>query len=221
MIHLISVFGQEWNIKKLPDFYEHYKNLGVSNFIFILNNYNDIPLDKEDIEYYHWNEEFNERKRIDLEYELVSSRCDPDEWVIYADPDELQEPTDIYEDCTKNRDWLGGILYDTPTNGFIKKFGPGIITSDFSLRCGAWDRKICACKAIYKMDVGHHMLEGQKYNPNLPSNVVIRHLKWDEYILEKIDIERELKDPQLKYWKEELQRAKEMIESGGENYGEA
>lgn len=221
MVRLISVFGQKWNLEKLPTFYKHYKSLEINDFIIVLNNYDGIPLDKDDIKYFHWNEEFSERKRIDIEYELVSKHYDPEDFVVYADPDEIQYPSKTYNEYANDCEWLGGILYDVPTIGFIKKFGDNIITPDFSSRCGAWNKKICACKAIYKMDVGHHMLSGQEYNDSIPIQVTINHYKWDEYILDKIEVEERFNDPQLKYWKEELQRAKRLIKLEGENYEEA
>jgi hypothetical protein len=170
-----------YDAKLLPKFVEHYQNLGIKDFIFIVNdpspdqklhNYVNgvLALNKLSIAC-TWPEEFSEAIKQKIERDMIEKHCHYDDWVLYTDLDEFQEyPGGLHkylEQCAKNDiDFLDSRLIDRVSrDGSLTAYDPkksielqyplgGFITSKL---LKGWDKKIVAAKAYKIVGGGHHI----------------------------------------------------------------
>jgi hypothetical protein len=179
MVKLIVTIG--YDAKLLPRFIQHYRNLGIEDFLFVVN---DPSPDQKLFQYVKdtlalenlsvvcaWSEEFSEAIKQKIERDTIEHQCNYDDWVLYTDLDEFQEyPGGLYrylDQCEKKGiDYLESRLVDRVANdGSLTAYDPkkslelqyplgGFITAKL---LKGWDKKIVAARAYKRVGGGHHV----------------------------------------------------------------
>jgi hypothetical protein len=230
-VFLTVTIGPDYRL--LPYFLRYYKNLGIKNFLVILNTSDTLAmsiLQEHGINpVISWTEPFSERLKQLYEREVVLRYCSNDDWVLYTDLDEFQHYPMGLQECLKRCDnigveYLDGRLIDrvSDTGELItldvcksldEQFPLGGYLTNNLLK--AWDRKIGIAKGKLIVGGGHHIfLENATYK-NLPYkkrinkhsyDIEIHHFKWDREVLIRMNRYLQLKDDSLIYWRKEILR---------------
>jgi len=230
-IFLIVTIGPDYRL--LPKFLRYYKNLGITNFLIILNTPDTAPLD---ILHDHginpvksWTEPFSEQLKQFHERSVVLTYCSENVWVVYADLDEFQfYPKGLLShinDCEKNRiDFLEGKLIDRVSlTGKLIELDADIPLEDQFPLSGlitnkllkAWDKKIVLAKGNLIVGGGHHIFLDSTTHKTLPyksklnkysAGIQIHHFKWDRNVLSRMSKYLQLHDKSLLSWREEISR---------------
>lgn len=230
-IFIVVTVGPDYQL--LPKFLRYYKNLGIKNFLVILNTLDQLPLEilkQEDIVPEKiWSEPFSEASKQYHERIAILKNCNRNDWVIYADLDEYQYyPMSLIEHikfCENNKiNFLEGLLIDriSQSGELIKIDQNKSLEEQFPLRgfitnnlLKAWDKKIVLAKARLVVGGGHHIfLESTTYktlpyDKELNENslgIEVHHFKWDKRAFDRMNDYLNLPDDSLKAWREEIGR---------------
>jgi hypothetical protein len=230
-IFLVVTVGPDYQL--LPKFLRYYKNLGVTDFLVILNTQDSAP---RNILCEHgissvgsWIDPFSEYSKQMYERSIVLTHCTQKDWILYADLDEFQfYPRGLathIKECEKNKiNFLEGKLIDrvSSTGELIdldisksleEQFPLGGLLTSNLLK--AWDKKVVLAKGKLIIGGGHHLfLDDVKYE-TLPyksmlnkhsKGIQIHHFKWDKNLLVRMDKYLKLQDKSLHFWKKEILR---------------
>lgn len=175
-VFLASPIGVSSGAHLLGHFLQHYRRLGVDEFILVLHAEasDSRAEDMIDIMARHGITprlqitEFNTRLKLERYRALVGEYCQPEDWVVYADMDEFHAyPSAIHEllaGCDaagyrfvrgRMRDRLaaGGQLQPMQTSRSLWEQYPFRASVTARIRQG-WDLKVCAAKADVIFDEG-------------------------------------------------------------------
>jgi hypothetical protein len=205
----------------LAHFVEHYRGLGVRDFLLI---FHAAPGDSRRdlmrrlladlaIEPVLEIADYSAARKLRHYGEVVRRHCAPEEWVLYADIDELQAyPTDLGtfldERSRRGHRFVRGRLVDRlASGGELAEIRAGLpIWDQFPERAaltttltGGWDRKVCAARASVPLgDGGGHAVDfglspGLNYRlthgwPRWGDRVIeIHHFKWDATLPRRVE----------------------------------
>jgi len=230
-LYLIVTVGYDYSL--LPRFLNYYKNIGIDNFLVILNTSDVAPifiLKNHGINAQKtWIESFSEENKQFHERNVILDTCSDDDWVVYADVDEFQHyPLGIENHivyCENNNvDYLEGRLIDRISKtGKLSRISNNMsLDEQYPLQAlltnkllKAWDKKITVAKGKLIVGGGHHVfLDSATYKP-LPYKrklnqhsigIEVHHFKWDRSILLRMNRYLKLHDKSLFFWKKEMLR---------------
>lgn len=230
-IYLTVTVGPDYRL--LPIFLRYYKDLGIENFLVILNTPDTLPvaiLQEHNINPVKiWTDPFSEKLKQFHERDVVLRHCSDNDWVVYADLDEFQwYPTGIMHHIEYSEkvgvDFIEGKIIDrvSETGDLInldnkkpldEQFPLGGHITDKLLK--AWDKKITVARGKLIVGGGHHIfLDSATYktlpykknlNKHFEGNEV-HHFKWDRGVLIRMNQYLQLSDKSLKYWRKEIVR---------------
>lgn len=230
-LFLVVTVGPDYRL--LHKFLRYYKNLGIKNFLVILNTQDSAPIkvlhEYGIISVRSWTEPFSEQLKQYHERKILIEHCSVNDWVIYADLDEFQVyPRGLsshISECEKyGIDFLEGKLIDRiSSTGKLLKLDveipledqfplEGLITSKL---LKAWDKKIVLAKGNLIVGGGHHIFLDGTTNKTLPyksklnkysAGIQIHHFKWDRDVLSRMNRYLQLQDKSLLFWREEISR---------------
>ncbi len=213
MTHLISTV-EAARISWLPQFIEHYKELGVQQFHITCQVPPEFdPEEKERV--------YGEvRKILSVEgihecqllvcqfdamnlrnhHDRIQANIPPGDWILLADIDEFQEYGELldaiinYSD-TNGINIIGGDFLDrVGLSGNLEVFDPGQpIWEQFPIGCnitqeilmGHTNKVVCA-KAHLKIKFANHdPLHGQQLHWH-PKRAIVHHFKWDQSVIKRL-----------------------------------
>lgn len=209
MLRLCSMIGE--NTILLDEFIQHYKQLGVEQFHFIIHDesnnrcfsqnvlsiLNKYNIKAEQIYTGHWNGAICTQLLNSILHKYQN------DWFVVADQDEFQiYPNDTLNDMihkaeNKKLDYITGALIDRVSqDGCLENFdSKRSIWEQFPL-CGFFSfpitranpYKIALCKGNVILSEGQHgiILPGQQYPQTNDVLVEVHHFKWNSSQLEKI-----------------------------------
>jgi len=230
-IYLVATIGPDFRL--LPKFIKYYKNLGVTDFLILLNTSDQTPLSI--LKYFDitpekiWVEKFSETLKQKYEREIVEKNCTDHDWVVYADLDEFQYyPMGFMNYITlceiKGVDFLEGRLVDrlSESGELIDLDESKSLEEQFPLRgyitnnlLKAWDKKIVCAKGNLVVGGGHHIFLDRTTYKTLPydtdlneysQSIEIHHFKWDTRALSRMSNYLLLPDDSLAAWRAEISR---------------
>jgi len=208
IIYLVCCVGVEYDYDILPHFIKYYKDLGVDEFLIILNTIKKKSeklklvqniLRKYDIEEkLIWSGYFNEETKINHMRNLVGNRTFHDDWIIYADVDEFSDfVVDLRKLITycekKEYNCVQGKLIqhlakdgklpdiDDDTN--LEEMFPVVSDITKTVYILFHMGKIPLCKSYIKLSGGHHQVMSKVYNL-FPSAIDVHHFKWRKNAIE-------------------------------------
>jgi hypothetical protein len=212
-VFLTVTIGPDYRL--LNKFIQYYKNIGIENFLIILNTPDTLPrsiIQSYGIDVAHsWLDPFSERAKQSHERDTILKYCTMNDWVIYCDLDEFQYyPLGLQKQishCEENSiNFLEGRLIDrvSETGKLIdlneemslnEQFPlEGFITSNL---LNAWDKKIVIAKVKLIVGGGHHIFLEDVTHKTLPyipelgldsTGIEVHHFKWDAEILKRFDM---------------------------------
>ena len=219
-VRLVACIGVRSSPHLITHFIEHYQRLGVDEFLLALHAERGDPraedakrrLAVHGVRPLREIEEFSARLKRDLFAALVRDHCAPDDWVVYADLDELQRYPDGLAACLERHERRGhafvrGRLVDrVAANGELIEIraAPSLL-EQFPLALPltrrvtrGWDRKVCAARARVPIaDGGAHAVRYQRiprwnyrlthYAPRLGERrIAVDHFKWDATLAQRV-----------------------------------
>lgn len=230
-LFLTVTIGPDYRL--LAHFLRYYKNLGVHNFLVILNTPDDAPLkilQNYDIKPVRiWTEPFSERLKQAHERDIISKYCSNEDWIVYSDLDEFQHyPAGLLNQlkfCENNGiDFLEGRLLDriSETGELTELDSKKSLEEQYPLGgyitnklLKAWDKKIVVAKGKLVVGGGHHIFLDRATNNTLPyirklnrysRGIKVHHFKWDRNVLIRMNQYKNLQDESLFYWIKEIHR---------------
>ena len=209
-IHITVICSLHTNIELIPHFIDHYKKIGVTDFVFGVSGGKENPTYNEMLQYVDSNirvcASYNDLFSPDMDAwfaNRVRLEMSPNDWYIPADLDELHV-TPGYDDMhslirdvsMSNSDFVWGQMVDrvtqdgsiplhiTPTPTIWEQFPVEMNLTGALLK--AWDFKVTLAKQSIVVTSGHHYTEnyngvGVKFEK--PS--FTHHFKWFGNLLEK------------------------------------
>jgi hypothetical protein len=201
-LHLLTCIGGN-NIALARQFFDHYKELGVQNFIVILH-YNNFSELEENLlllkslavsPVVTWRMPFDVNlSQVIRATAIATADIGSDDWVVLADLDEFQiYPSSIelvIEKCEiSGFDYIIGKFVDRiAADGTLPEIDPiGSVWNQFPVCChisrdllGATDIKVVCCKAGLIPGEGNHRVAGGKRGAQC--KVEIHHFKWDRTV---------------------------------------
>lgn len=195
-------------------FMKYYKNIGIENFLIIVNSLTDNNkelndtldiLSKYNIYPEIWIGIYDvhtyREKRLALQY----THCSKNDWVVGVDldefvgfPNEYKSFPELLNYCDNNKiNCVRGIFVDRISDtGELKKIESyPDISIQFPIKCEitklinkAWVSKIIAFKGDMETITGHHYLsyEYEKNAVYYPEILDVNHYKWDITIIDRI-----------------------------------
>jgi len=212
-IKLVSYLGVNSNLVMIKNFFDHYSRLGVEEYLIVLHapSGNKQLAAVEQLMKSHkvvpWRivDTFSAALKFERLDKMVAEETSDDDWILYADVDELQVYPDILakflEQCDEQGySFVRGVFADRiAEDGKLVEMTPGAsiweqfpyvapVTATIS---GGWDRKVCAAKGWRRVaDGGSHALGygvdgARNYRCTArdpsghPQTINIHHFKWD------------------------------------------
>jgi len=218
-IKLISHISSATSPALISHFINHYLNMGVEEFLVILHKVDNNSsvaeniLSRYGIKPVMLVSDYSARLKDQRIMMVKAENVLPDDWIIYADVDELQVYPDNLVKILKKCDQLGhqsltGQFVDRlAKNGELKEIteSPSIweqfpYTADVtSTITGGWTRKICVAKGSVSLNYSgsHNRIYGcsnrREYQATYlditawPENTEIHHFKWDKTLTVRVD----------------------------------
>jgi len=230
-IYLTVTVGPDYRL--LPYFLRYYKDLGIKNFLVILNTPDTAPiriLQENGINPVKiWTDPFSEKLKQFHERDVILRHCSDNDWVVYSDLDEYQYyPAGIEHQIEYSEkvgiDFIEGKLIDRVSKtGELVKLNEGLsLNEQFPLGgyltgalLKAWDKKITAAKGKLIVGGGHHIFLDNASYKTLPykkklnkhsKGNEIHHFKWDRDVLIRMNRSLILQDESLSCWRKEIIR---------------
>ena len=220
-IRLVSVIGVKAPRPLVGHFLDHYRDQGVDDILVVLHappgdcrfEAMRALLEKRGIRPVQKIGEYSAKIKKAIFEEIVARLCAPDDWVVYADVDELQVyPADIPSFLAAREQFGhrfvrgrmvdriadGGELLEIREEPSLQEQFP--LSADIGHRiCGAWDRKVCAAKARVPLsDGGAHAVDhgfprvgwNYRWTHRMPwrrePTIEILHFKWDATLAQRL-----------------------------------
>lgn len=202
-IYLICCVGVEYDYDIFPHFIKYYKDLGVDEFLLILNtedeNSEKLKYVRNILKKYNikekmlWVGEFDIKLKTENMSEIILKMTNIEDWVIYVDVDEFQKyPIDLKKFigyCEKNKyDCVMGEYIDRlTTTGKITSIDEDIdIWKAFPVETNLseWNlspyTKVLLAKSHVEVDGGHHnpRFSMSEYYNYFPCKLEVHHFKW-------------------------------------------
>ena len=210
---LIACVGVKSPLALIDHFVDHYRRLGVGEFLLLFHAAPGDPrrepmrqrLEELGIEPALEIASYSAARKLGHFRDLVRRRCSPQDWVVYADIDELQTyPVELPEfleerERRRHRFVRGQMIDRLAVGGELVEMRAGAsIWDQFPERArltasltGGWDRKVCVARASLTLgDGGAHAIDfgltpGLNYRlthqwPRFGDRTIeIHHFKWD------------------------------------------
>ena len=210
---LVACIGVKSPLALLDHFVDHYRRLGIGDFLLVFHAAPGDPrrepmrerLSELGIEPVLEIASFSAARKLAHFQAVIPRHCAPEDWVVYADVDELQTypadlPAFLGERERRGHRYVRGHLVDRlAAGGELAEVRPDRpIWDQFPERArltasltGGWDRKVCAARAgLVLSDGGAHAIDfglsaGLNYRltHGLPRRgdqaIEIHHFKWD------------------------------------------
>ncbi|MEO7715556.1 MAG: glycosyltransferase family 2 protein [Capsulimonas sp.] len=243
MINLIMTIDP-WRHDWLPQFVAHYRKIGVERFL--ISAHVDSDLSPEDKERIHAEVADTLKSvgvdwcgKIDCKFDAMAIRayhdkiqstmCQPSDWIVWADSDELQQYWDTLDVLTRQWDargvnCVGGDFLDRiAENGNLPAFDPDIpLWKQFPygnrltrvLLQGRSMKVVCS-KATVAVKFGNHdPTFEQKVKWETP-RAVIHHFKWDNTVIERLKERLTDSWKERCWWWEQTQRFNDHVAQHG------
>ncbi len=233
-IRLAACIGVKSSPHLLSHFLDHYRHLGVDEFLIVLHAARGDAraeaakdrLAQAGVRPLREVEEYSAALKLAYTTELVRRYCEADSWVVYADLDEFQVYPDGLRAYLSERERYGhrfarGRVVDRlSAGGELREIQPTpslwdqfpVAASVTRGLLGAWDRKVCAAKAMVPLADGgaHAVCYGRApnvdyrlthYLPRLHERrIAIHHFKWDATLPQRVREKVEGRGGDLDRW---------------------
>jgi hypothetical protein len=217
----VSYVGVSSGVPLIRHYFDHYYRLGVDRFLIVLHTPEGDERTPEvmqilaqyGIEPVEITTEFSTPRKLVRFNAIIDEHCDDDDWILYADTDELHiYPCGIHElvaECiTKGYEFVRGRLVDRVADG--GKLLP--IPEDSSIweqfQCVAnmtgdvrfgWDGKVCLARSTRRLGEGgmHSLRYGstdrqvdydrtQFDTCGYPDPIEVGHFRWDATVVPRL-----------------------------------
>lgn len=195
---LLVLIGTDCHLKQLPHFLAHYAAIGVDQFVcglhghgadqarallarypfVIVADYGTEPYDE--VAHRHWGMHFNDFRR---------QYCQPGEWCLFADIDELHEyPVDFFAQLDPQINAIRGKWVErlaTPDGQLLPCLPRLSLAQQFPFATreifDGISEKIMAVRADLDLLDGYHCVKGGTAQPvYYPTNLNVHHFRWDD-----------------------------------------